>query len=212
MFKNTFRAVSLTMALIMVVTLVPTGFTFANDADVTLTTTVRQQEPITLYTTDSSQVSTLDPQRADDSVSINVIENIFLGLTDYDPLVPGDIRAELATEWSVDDSGTVWTFTLRDDVPWVRWDPVADEAEMVRMVTAQDVEYGFKRACDPRLAAYYSNMAKQIVEGCDVLFDTPVDEITSREPQAGKIGVVRDERSSQPSGSLSLASTSMATA
>lgn len=178
MFKNMFRAISLAMVVTMVVAVMPTGFTFANDADVTLTSTLRQEEPITLYSTDSSQVSTLDPQRADDNVSITVIENLFLGLTNYDPLVPGDIVPELATDWSVDDSGTVWTFNLRDDVPWVRWDPVADEAEELRMVTAQDVEFGIKRACDPRLAAYYSNMAKQIVDGCDVLFDTPVEEIT----------------------------------
>lgn len=178
MFKNTFRAFSFAMVLTMIVALVPTGLTFANDADVNLTTTLRQDEPITLYSTDSSQVSTLDPQRADDSVSIGVIENIFLGLTNYDPMVPGNVIAELATSWDTSDDGLTWTFTLRDDVPWVRWDPVADEGEVLRMVTAADVEYGFKRACDPRLAAYYSNMAKQIIEGCDVLFDTPVEEIT----------------------------------
>lgn len=192
MFKNTYRAISFAMVLTMVIALVPTGFTFANDADVTLTTTLRQGEPITLYSTDSSQVSTLDPQRADDSVSIAVIENLFLGLTDYDPMVPGNVRAELATAWDVSDDGLVWTFTLRDDVPWVRWDPVAHEGEAIRMVTAADVEYGIKRACDPRLAAYYSNMAKQIVEGCDVLFDTPVEEITPESYDAVNVVALDD--------------------
>lgn len=177
MFKTKARALPLTIILTMVVALLPTGFTFAHDADVTLTTVMRQGEPITYYGTDANQISTLDPQRADDSVSIDQIENLFLGLTNYDPLNPGGITAELASEWSYDETGTVWTFTLRNDVPWVRWDPVADEGEVLRMVTAEDVAYGFKRACDPRLAAYYSNMAKQIIKGCDVLFDKSVDEI-----------------------------------
>jgi oligopeptide transport system substrate-binding protein len=174
-----FKKISFIMVLTMIVALVPTGFTFANDADVTLTTTLRQDGPITQYGTASSQISTLDPQRADDSVSITVIENLFLGLTNYDPLNPGAITPELATEWTTSADGLTWTFTLRDVVPWVRWDPVADEGEVLRMVTAADVEYGIKRACDPRLAAYYSNMAKQLVEGCDVMFDTPVEDITA---------------------------------
>jgi len=178
MFKTNYRALPLAIILTMVVALLPSGFTLANDADVTLTSVMRQTEPITFYGTDSSQISTLDPQRADDTVSINQIENLFLGLTNYDPLNPGGITPELATEWSFDDTGTVWTFTLRNDVPWVRWDPVADEGTVLRMVTAEDVAYGIKRACDPRLAAYYSNMAKQIVKGCDTLFDKPVEEIT----------------------------------
>lgn len=178
MLKNTFRAFSFAIILTMVVAVLPTGFTFANDADVVLNTTLRQGEPITLYATDTSQISSLDPQRADDSVSIAAIENLFLGLTNYDPLNPGNITPELATSWSFNEDGTVWTFNLRTDVPWVRWDPVANEATEVRKVTAKDVEYGFKRACDPRLAAYYSNMAKQIISGCDVLFNTPAEEIT----------------------------------
>jgi len=178
MVKNLRRALPVTIILVMVLGLLPTGFTFANDAEITLTSVMLQAEPVTLYSTDSSQISTLDPQRADDTVSITQIENLFLGLTNYDPLNPGGITPELATEWTTSEDGLTWTFTLRDDVPWVRWDPVTDTATELRKVTAADVVYGIKRACDPRLAAYYSNMAKQIVKGCDVVFDTPTEEIT----------------------------------
>ncbi len=178
MFKNAFRAFSFAIILTMVVAALPSGMTFASSADVTLTTTLRQAEPITNYLTASSQISTLDPQRADDVVSINVIENLFLGLTNYDPMTPGAIVPELATSWDVSDDGLTWTFHLRDDVPWIRWNPDTDEAEVLRNVTAADVEYGIKRACDPRLAAYYSNMAKQIVDGCDTLFDMAAEDIT----------------------------------
>ena len=62
--------------------------------------------------------SALDPQRASDQISIAAIENLFLGLTG--PAQPGNIVPELATEWEFDETGTVWTFTIRNDVPWVR--------------------------------------------------------------------------------------------
>jgi oligopeptide transport system substrate-binding protein len=181
------KKISFFMVLTMIVALVPTGFTLANDADVTLTTTMRQDEPITNYRTASSQISTLDPQRAQDTVSIDVIENLFLALTDTDALVPGNITPELATEWVVSEDGLTWTFTLRNDVPWVRHDPVSGETEMLRMVTAGDVEYGIKRACDPRLAAYYSSIAAPVIQGCDVVMDIPAEEVT---PEAfDQIGV-----------------------
>jgi len=146
-------------------------------APATLIAAAQQQEPITAAITDSAQISTLDPQRAEDSVSVQAIENLFLGLTNYDPVHPGNITPELAADWTVSDDGTVWTFHLRDDVPWVRWDRAAQRADVLRMVTAQDVVYGFQRACDPRLAAYYSHVAKQIVAGCAVLFATPVAQL-----------------------------------
>lgn len=175
MFK---KSAVMAIAIVMVLSLVPSGFAFANDANITLTSVMRQGEPITLYTTDSSQISTLDPQRASDQVSINAIENLFLGLTDADPLTPGNIVAELATDWSVDEAGTTWTFTIRDDVPWVKWDPVADEGEILRMVNAYDFEYGIKRACDPRLGAYYGSIAANVIAGCDVLNTMELDDVT----------------------------------
>ncbi|MBN1679861.1 MAG: peptide ABC transporter substrate-binding protein [Anaerolineae bacterium] len=166
MFKNTFRALpALAIALTMIVALVPAGMAFANDADITLTSVMQEGEPITFYLTDNSQISTLDPQRASDSVSIEMLENLFLGLTNTDPVVPGGITAEMATEWTTSDDGLVWTFTIRNDVPWVRWDPVTDTAEVLRNVTAYDFEYGIKRACDPRLAAYYSEIGCPLIKG-----------------------------------------------
>ncbi|MGQ9851092.1 MAG: peptide ABC transporter substrate-binding protein [Aggregatilineaceae bacterium] len=166
MFKKSYRAFALAVALTMVVSLLPTSFAFASTADVTLVSTVRQGEPITAYLLEGSQISTLDPQLATDSVSIDYIENLFLGLTNTDALVPGQINPELATEWTVSDDGLVWTFTLRNDVPWVQWDPVNDEAKVLRMVTAGDVEYGIKRACDPRVLAEYGYVVSGVVAGC----------------------------------------------
>jgi hypothetical protein len=108
MLKNNFKVTALAVVLTMVVALLPTGFTFANGTDVTLTSTLRQTELITNYNWDNSEISTLDPQLATDSVSIGPIENLFLGLTNTNALVPGQIDPELATSWAVSDDGLTW--------------------------------------------------------------------------------------------------------
>jgi len=53
MINKTRRVLALAMVLSMALALVPTGFTLATDADITLTSVMRQAEPITLYSTDS---------------------------------------------------------------------------------------------------------------------------------------------------------------
>ncbi|HMM29012.1 MAG: peptide ABC transporter substrate-binding protein [Chloroflexota bacterium] len=172
------RTARLAVILAMTAAALPTGFVFASDADVTLVSVMQQTEPITVYTTAASEISTLDPQRASDQVSIAAIEQLFLGLTDNDPLNPGNILPELATAWEYDETGTVWTFTIRNDVPWVRWDPVTDQAEQLGFVTAHDIAYGMKRACDPRLGAYYTSVADKVILGCDEVSTKPVSEVT----------------------------------
>jgi len=178
MLKNQYRAMALLVILTTVVALLPTSFAFASSTDVTLTSVVRQAEPVTLYSTDSSQISTLDPQRASDTVSIQSIEQLFLGLTNADPENPGALQPELATEWTYDETGTVWTFTIRNDVPWVVWDEATDTATELRKVTAEDIEYGMKRACDPRLGAYYTSVADKVIAGCADVSSKSVEEVT----------------------------------
>ncbi len=168
MQKRVFRFLPVvTVIVTMAVALLPTGLAFASNTDITLTSVMRQEEPVTYYVTDASQISTLDPQRASDQVSIAAIEQLFLGLTNADPENPGNIVPELATSWTVDDTGTVWTFTIRNDVPWVHWNPDTDEGEVLRNVTAGDIAYGIKRSCDPRLGAYYTSVADKVILGCN---------------------------------------------
>jgi oligopeptide transport system substrate-binding protein len=139
------------------------------DNTVTLTSPMLQgTEPVTIYGATASLIPTLDPQRTEDSLSVQPVENLFLGLTDVDPKTT-QIRAEMATKWEKNDKGDVWTFTLRNDVPWVRYDPTTKKATEVRKVVAGDFEYGIKRACDPRLGSFYTPVAASVIKGCDVV-------------------------------------------
>jgi oligopeptide transport system substrate-binding protein len=145
---------------------------------ITFTSPMAQNtEPVTIYGATTETIISLDPQRVEDATSIVPVENLFLGLTDLDPKTTA-VRPEVASEWSVNDAGDTWTFTLRSDIPWVRYNPETGETTEIRKVTAQDFEYGIKRACDPRLGAYYSNVAAAMIEGCDLAFGTPVAELT----------------------------------
>lgn len=92
-------------------------------------------------------VPTLDPGLAQDAVSIEVIEQLFLGLTDYDPQTY-EVVPELAKSWHSSDDGTVYTFILREDVTWSDGKPV----------TAQDIEYALKRNIAPKTGSPYAYM------------------------------------------------------
>jgi oligopeptide transport system substrate-binding protein len=81
--------------------------------------------------------SSLDPALA----SNDYVEQLFLGLTDFDE--NGNVMPGLATSWDVSDDATVYTFTMRSDAVWTDGSPV----------TAQDVEYGVLRSLDPDTGA-----------------------------------------------------------
>jgi oligopeptide transport system substrate-binding protein len=109
-------------------------------------------------------VPTLDPAIAEDSSSIQIIEETFIGLTkivnETSATAPG-----MAYEWeeTANDDGTLTiTFKLREGIPWVRWN--GEEVETVktcdgsadRVVTAQDFAYGIERNLNPANASPYA--------------------------------------------------------
>ncbi|MBN1484179.1 MAG: peptide ABC transporter substrate-binding protein [Chloroflexia bacterium] len=86
----------------------------------------------------------LDPARVDNQAGLNVVENLFLGLTHIDPQT-GEVLPELARSWEPSENATVWTFRLREDVYWTRYEPENGAMEPLRHVTAADVVYALQR-------------------------------------------------------------------
>ncbi|MCI0713467.1 MAG: peptide ABC transporter substrate-binding protein [Chloroflexi bacterium] len=167
----------LAIVFALVAILLPTGFAMAEDATVTILATYQDDDLVVLDLASGSEISSLDPQVATDIVSITPIENLFHGLTDYDPIT-SKVVPEMATNWDIDPSGTVWTFHLRDDVMWYRYDPGSQTAEELRPVTAADFVYGIKRGCDPRLGSLYGAVVASVIAGCDVVNQTPDADVT----------------------------------
>jgi oligopeptide transport system substrate-binding protein len=125
-------------------------------------TPVPSEKPVTLNWNLSTEPPQVDPALSTDTTSVDVDEQLFLGLTGYDS-VTGEVVPELATDWSVSEDGLVWTFNMRDDVPWVRYDPATGETEIMpdaegnpAMVNAHDVEYAVKRTIDPATGSDYA--------------------------------------------------------
>ncbi|KAB2862007.1 MAG: hypothetical protein F9K46_07645, partial [Anaerolineae bacterium] len=165
------------LVLALVAAMLPVGFASAIDAEVTVVALYRQDVPVQRDTAAGSEISSLDPQIASDQVSIAPIENLFLGLTDYDPITSA-VNPEVASSWTIAPDNVTWTFNLRTDVNWLRWDPASDSATVVRPVVASDFVYGIKRGCDPRLGGYYGTISAKVIKGCEVVNQTPTESVT----------------------------------
>ena len=88
---------------------------------------------------------TLDPHLTGDTTSAGVVVEIFSGLVAIDTdlqLVP-----DIAESWTIDDTGTVYTFTLRDNVTFHNGDKV----------TAHDFKWSIERAASPSLASHLAD-------------------------------------------------------
>ena len=64
-----------------------------------------------------SDIGVLDPATIFGIENQTVAGHIYNGLVKYDQAT-NEIRPDLATEWSVSDDGTAYTFKLRDGVTW----------------------------------------------------------------------------------------------
>lgn len=136
---------------------------------------------------------TLDPNVAEDTSSITAIENMFIGLTRLDE-VTSALYPGMATSWTISPDGKTYTFKLRNNVPWVRYDvqtkkvvkvqgcPDKDKKVSDRMVTAKDFEFGILRALKPETASPYAYVLSFVIAGAD-------DYNTGKITDTTKVGV-----------------------
>lgn len=90
------------------------------------------------YSSDPQTWDVLNTYRAADS---EAIVNTYDGLVEYD--IENVLQPALATEWSVDETGTVYTFKLREGVVWVD-----SQGRKVDDVTADDFVAGMQHMLD----------------------------------------------------------------
>lgn len=135
----------------------------------------------------ASDVPTLDPAIATDSNSIQILELTYVGLTTLNE--EAAVEPGMASEWesTVNEDGSVtYTFTLLQNVPWVKYnaesgavEEVTDESGNVRYVTASDFVYGWKRTLDPATAGDYAYVLAPKVAGGEAfnLGDGTADDV-----------------------------------
>ena len=93
----------------------------------------------TAFTMPLGEPSTLDPHISTETTSHFYVSSIFSGLVKLDEGLA--VVPDLAESWEVDESGTVYTFTLREDITFHDGKPI----------TAADFKYSLERATDPEL-------------------------------------------------------------
>lgn len=109
---------------------------------------------------------TLDPQLADDTFSFQVVRDLFEGLTAEDRdgrVVPG-----VAKSWTVDESGKIYTFALRENARW------SDGGRVV----AGEFLAGLQRAVDPHTASGSASLMNVVKNATDIIAGKkPVSEL-----------------------------------
>ncbi|MDM8559782.1 peptide ABC transporter substrate-binding protein [Candidatus Parabeggiatoa sp. HSG14] len=93
-----------------------------------------------------SAIKTIDPGLIFDLSHIEIVEQLFLGLTDFDPKTY-EVLPELARNWRVNENSTVYTFFLRQDVKWSDGNPV----------TAHDIVWAIRRNITPIIESPYAH-------------------------------------------------------
>ncbi|WP_338556115.1 peptide ABC transporter substrate-binding protein [Erwinia sp. E_sp_B04_7] len=87
--------------------------------------------------------ASLDPAKAVGLPEIQVIRDLFEGLTNQD--AKGNTVPGVATQWQTTDNKT-WIFTLRKEAKWSNGDPV----------TAGDFVYSWRRLVDPKIGSTFA--------------------------------------------------------
>lgn len=134
----------------------------------------------------------IDPQKISSQDSLDLAENLFIGLTNYNHET-NTIEPEFAQSWTVSDDGLVWTFDLREDVYWVQPDLQVDgegktAVSPIRPVTADDAVFAIQRACR-RSTGTPNAFIFFIIQGCLYLYENPpiIKEIADEDVVEGVI-------------------------
>ena len=128
----------------------------------------------------ASDIPTIDPALSTDTSSNQVNQLVFAGIMNQNEET-AEFENGLAVEMSkgevAEDGSIVYTYKLRTDIPWVKYNPESDAVELVRdcdgnvrYVTAHDFEYAIKRTANPATASDYAFMVTGYIVGAADFF------------------------------------------
>ncbi|HTF03130.1 MAG TPA: peptide ABC transporter substrate-binding protein [Bacteroidia bacterium] len=122
----------------------------------------------TLRYNETDKLQTLCPAQITDAISNHVATQIYEGLVKFDPRTL-EIMDGIADDWSVDESGTTYTFKIRSDVKF--HDDACFPEGKGRALTAQDVLYSFELLCtDNKKNENFGTTFSHRVVGADAFF------------------------------------------
>jgi oligopeptide transport system substrate-binding protein len=101
--------------------------------------------------------ATLDPGQSADSFSSSLLIDLYEGLTSESP--SGDVVPGVAKSWTLDATGTEYTFQLRSDARW-------SNGQAVR---ARDFVASWRREIDPKFGSPTADDLRLISHAADIL-------------------------------------------
>mgnify|MGYP001147797840 CR=1 FL=1 len=150
---------------------------------------------VLLLSAGSSDIPSIDPSHSTQSIEIQVIGTTSIGLVRQNEET-AEVETGAAASYDVSADGTVYTFHLLDNVPWVKWDANRGEVVKVqdcdgndRVVTAQDFKYGVMRTLDPRTASEYAYVLTPYLKGADEFNSASTDDAEQLDALAAAVGV-----------------------
>ncbi|HVU12824.1 MAG TPA: peptide ABC transporter substrate-binding protein [Phototrophicaceae bacterium] len=166
---------SLLVLLICAAFAVVGGVTAQSSGEKVLTTGINQV---------GGDPETLDPNLAQASQELAVIQEMFPGLTVQDTAT-GDLKPGIASSWDVSADGKTYTYHLIQNIPWVHWNSQTNQVEQVKdssgnpkYVTASDLVYSWQRVLDPKTASPYAYVPADFVVGGDDVENGKADPST----------------------------------
>lgn len=104
-----------------------------------------------------SELPTLDPSKATDTISFDMMNNSMEGL--YRIGKNSKIEPGIAKATKISKDGLTYTFTLRSNSKWSNGDPVV----------AQDFVYGWRRTMDPKTGSEYAYLYDGVKNANEVM-------------------------------------------
>lgn len=124
------------------------------------------------------QPGSLDPQRAEDAFSYDVLRDLYEGLVASDP--GGKVVPAAAESWNTSADGKTYTFVLRKSARWSNGDPV----------TAGEFVAALRRALDPATASGAADLLRAIEHAPEILRgELPPDRLGVRAPDDHRLEI-----------------------
>ena len=101
--------------------------------------------------------ATLDPAKATDSFSYEVLRDVYEGLTTESPT--GQVIPAIAESWQVNAASTKYTFRIRTNARWSNGSPV----------TPQDFVKAWQRVVDPKTASPVADALRPIAHAAAII-------------------------------------------
>ena len=136
--------------------------------------------------------ASLDPAGASDTFSTQVLQDLYEGLTTESPT--GDVLPGIASSWSVDATGTQYTFQLRSNARWSNGKPVRAAEFMTAWRRVVDPKQGSPVSDDLRLIAGATEIIAGLSPPTALGVSAPSDKYTWRSATVSANSMRRSSR------------------